>query len=148
MNWIKSYYTFISVLKDSLIIFIIYNNVFKKIFNIYPNLLTVTFLIISWILLNYILGQYEINYKNLKNKLLSNLVNTLLVTITSNIIYITIKLITGEMIFDVSNFHLFINKTSSSEFLKKMLLSLIMKFQCLKFLLAKSQFKYLVILSK
>ncbi len=112
MNWIKSSYIFTSVIKDFLIIFFIYNNEFNKIINMPANILIILFLIIYWLLFSYILGQYEIDYKELKNKLLSNIVNTLLVLISSNIIYITINLITDEISFNVINFYLFINITS------------------------------------
>ena len=93
MNWIKSSYTFISVIKDSLIIFFIYSGEFYKILNKPANTIIILFLIIYWVLFNYVLGQYEIKYKLLKTKLLSNTLNTFLVLITSNIIYIIINLI-------------------------------------------------------
>ena len=112
MNWIKSSYIFISVIKDFLIIFFIYNNEFNKIINTPANILIILFLIIYWLLFSYILGQYEIDYKELKNKLRSNIINILLVLITSNIIYITINLITDEISFNVINLYLFINITS------------------------------------
>ena len=67
-------------------------------------------------MLNYILGQYEIKYKELKNKLLSNIGNTLLLLIASNIIYITINLITDDINFKVVDFFLF-NKTTYKIFL-------------------------------
>ena len=111
MNWIKSSYIFTSLVKDFLIIFIIYSNEFNKIFNVPANRLIILILISYWLLFNYILGQYEINYKLLKIKLLSNIVNTLLILFTSNIIYVTINLITDEINFNVIDFYLFINTT-------------------------------------
>ena len=79
MNWIKPSYIFTSLVKDFLIIFIIYSNEFNKIFNVPANRLIILVLISYWLLFNYILGQYEINYKLLKIKLLSNIVNTVLI---------------------------------------------------------------------
>ena len=111
MNWVKTYYTFISAFKDSLIIFIIYSNEFSKIIDRTANILIVLSLIIYWLLLNYILGQYEISYEESKNKLLSNVVNTLLAVITTNFINITINLITDHVNFNVVDFFLFNNIT-------------------------------------
>ena len=111
MNWIKPSYIFTSLVKDFLIIFIIYSSEFNKIFNVPANRLIILVLISYWLLFNYILGQYEINYKLLKIKLLSNIVNTVLILLTSNIIYVTINLITDEINFNVIDFYLFINTT-------------------------------------
>ncbi len=145
MNWIKSSYTFISVIKDSLIIFFIYSGEFYKILNKPANTIIILFLIIYWVLFNYVLGQYEIKYKLLKTKLLSNTLNTFLVLITSNIIYIIINLITDGISFSVVNFYLFINTTY------KIFLYILTSQLLLDIILQKKYFKknkWLVILSE
>tara|TARA_S200000501_G_scaffold146012_1_gene137806 strand:+ start:184 stop:1485 length:1302 start_codon:yes stop_codon:yes gene_type:complete len=105
MNLIISKYTSLSVIKDSIIIFFIYNNQYNTIFQSNPNKLIIIFLIIYWILLNYILGQYDQLYKSLHKKISSNIFNTSIISLSANIIYLYINLF-GEKL-DINIFMIF-----------------------------------------
>lgn len=109
MNRIKSIYTFISISKDLLIIFLIYFTEFNNIVNEFPSLLITSILILYWVLFNYVLGQYESKFRKLKEKIISNVFNTLIVLISANIIYILINLITDQVNISISDFYIFIN---------------------------------------
>ncbi len=109
MNRIKSIYTSISILKDLLIIFFIYNKEFINQLEIFPSLITVFFLITYWTLFNYVLGQYEYRFKDLKGKIISNGLNTLIVLFSANFIYIIINLLTDKININISDLFIFIN---------------------------------------
>jgi len=109
MNLILSRYSFLSIVKDSIIIFFIYNSEFNNIFQSNPNKLIIVILIIYWILFNYILGQYERLYKSLSKKIFSNILNTSIISFSANIIYIYINLLGEKLDLNIFMIFTFIN---------------------------------------
>ena len=109
MNLILSRYSFLSIIKDSIIIFFIYNSEFNNIFQSNPNKLIIAILIIYWVLFNYILGQYERLYKSLSKKIFSNILNTSIITFSANIIYIYINLLGEKLDLNIFMIFTFIN---------------------------------------
>tara|TARA_B100000989_G_scaffold135667_1_gene100812 strand:+ start:4091 stop:5413 length:1323 start_codon:yes stop_codon:yes gene_type:complete len=109
MNSLKTTYSFLSIIKDFLIIYFVYNNEFNKIFNVSPNLIIIFFLVTFWLLVNYILGQYEWRFKELGGKILSNGLNTFFILISASIIYIYINLLTDEININIADLFIYLN---------------------------------------
>lgn len=109
MNFIVSRYSSLSIIKDSIIIFLIYKSEFNNIFKSNPNTLIIFILIIYWILFNYILGQYQRLYKSLGKKIISNILNTTIITFSANIIYIYINVMVEKLDLNIFMIFTFLN---------------------------------------
>ena len=103
-----SRYQTLSIIKDFLIIFIIYRYEFSSKFGINPSTLINFCLILYWLLLHYVLGQYDILYKKLDKKFIINLINSLIVFISANTIYLVINIFTDGININILAFYFFI----------------------------------------
>ncbi len=110
----KRYITLISLIKDFLIIYLVYNFNFRSLFNNNPNQSIVFCLVSFWLLSNYIFGYYSNNQKTLN--LASKIIGLLIVTSYSNLIYLAINLITEGYEIDSKSLIFFIISTLQISF--------------------------------
>ncbi len=110
----KNYITLISLVKDFLIIFIIYNNNFFNIYSNSPNQLIVFCLITFWLLSNYVFGYYSDSNKRLN--IISKIFGLLVVTSASNLIYLSINILTEGYEINSKSLIFFINSTLQISF--------------------------------
>ena len=111
MNYIRErYITFISFIKDFLIIFVIYNFNFYSAYGNKPNQTVVLCLVTFWLISNYIFGYYSSN-EDKKKYINSKIIGLILVTFASNIIYFAINIITEGYKIDSRSLIFFISIT-------------------------------------
>ena len=111
----KKLITLISIFKDFLIIYFLYNMNFYAVYNNKPNQSIVFCLITFWIVGNYVFGFYTSN--NISKKTNSKIIGLFLVTIASNLIYLSINLITEGYEIDAKSLIFFISSTLQISFL-------------------------------
>ena len=111
----KKYITLISIIKDFLIIYFLYNINFYSIYKNDPNKSIVFCLITFWLISNYVFGYYTSNKQSKENN--TKVIGLFLVTIASNLIYLIINLITEGYAIDAKSLIFFISSTLQISFL-------------------------------